>query len=473
MMGAALLFLVAIAGIDAEVADAVSAELALDEELVRSSIEVAVEEGVVTLTGAVPSLFLKQRASDVTELVRGVRAVVNRIQVEAPPFSDAALRSEVSRALAENYGSPLPGQIGIAADQGLVVLTGLVPSLRDRNLIEERVREVRGVRALDDRLQIERLPAPTDRDLESALEAVLRWDSELGAADIVVRIESGRARLRGTVENAAEKSRAIHLAGIPGVTAVDASELTLAPRGGHDRLKRQAGFVASDREIEAAVEDALFYDPRVRAFKVTVTAEEGMVVLQGEVESLEGKLAAEEDAASVSGVLGFENQLVVRPRATRPDAAVAGSIELDLRHDPYLEGAEKIVVSVSGGVVHLYGAVDTALQRERAGRLASKVPGAVEVQNHLDVVRLDFPGRKPDAEVRTAIRENLRRSTLLDLDDLEVEVEDGMATLTGEAPSLVARRAASREAFQGGAVLVKNQLEVKPDGGAESDEARR
>jgi hypothetical protein len=37
----------------------------------------------------------------------------------------------------------------------------------------------------------------------------------------------------------------------------------------------------------------------------------------------------------------------------------------------------------------------------------------VELQNHLDVVRLDFPGRKPDAEVRTAIWEAFQGGAVL------------------------------------------------------------
>ncbi|MGH9332694.1 MAG: BON domain-containing protein, partial [Vicinamibacteria bacterium] len=160
------------------------------------------------------------------------------------------------------------------------------------------------------------------------------------------------------------------------------------------------------------------------------------------------------------GVLGVENELPVGPRKTRPDVAVAGDVKLALRGDPYLDVAEKIVVSVTGGTVHLYGSVDRELQRERAGELASKVAGVVDVSNDVQVVRLESLARESDAEIRKAIVDHLRRSSLLDLGSVEVRVEDGMATLTGEVESLDARRAASREAFQGGAALVKNRLEV-------------
>ncbi|MGH9336757.1 MAG: BON domain-containing protein, partial [Vicinamibacteria bacterium] len=287
---------------DGGIASAVATELALDEELAQSSLDVAVAEGVVTLTGKVPILLRKERASDVAELVRGVRAVVNRIEIEAPPFSDAVVRNDVTRAIDERYESPSAKRIGVAVEDGTVVLTGVVPSLRDRLRIGEVVQAVTGVRRLDDRLRIEHLPLPSDRELQKSVRRLLGWDSRVDDSDVEVMVAEGAVRLRGRVESAAEKSRAIDLAGIPGVVSVDASGLRLELRSEVEWLRPGGRVETTDDEIERAVEDALFYDPRVRSFNVEVEVEDGIATLQGEVGSLEAKLAAEEDTASVVGV---------------------------------------------------------------------------------------------------------------------------------------------------------------------------
>src|SRR5687768_13463565 len=76
------------APLDAGVRRAVLDELGRDEHMNASTIDVTVTAGISELSGAVPVAPWRQRASRVAGVVRGVRAVVNRIRVEAERRQD-------------------------------------------------------------------------------------------------------------------------------------------------------------------------------------------------------------------------------------------------------------------------------------------------------------------------------------------------------------------------------------------------
>ncbi|QID17990.1 BON domain-containing protein [Nitrogeniibacter mangrovi] len=66
------------------------------------------------------------------------------------------------------------------------------------------------------------------------------------------------------------------------------------------------------------------------------------------------------------------------------DAAIKGKVEAVLAMERTLHGTD-ILVDVKGGVILLSGEVDTAGQRDKAGRLASGVEGVKKVMNELMV----------------------------------------------------------------------------------------
>lgn len=67
---------------DTSIADEVYQRLSDDERIDAREILLAVSDGVVTLTGEVPSRAMKRMAEDVAADVRGVRDVANRITVD-------------------------------------------------------------------------------------------------------------------------------------------------------------------------------------------------------------------------------------------------------------------------------------------------------------------------------------------------------------------------------------------------------
>lgn len=67
------------------------------------------------------------------------------------------------------------------------------------------------------------------------------------------------------------------------------------------------------------------------------------------------------------------------------DAALAAKVKSVLGADAAL-GASSVDVSVSGGVVTLYGTADTRAHRDKAAQLAANVPGVKSIKNQMVIV---------------------------------------------------------------------------------------
>jgi osmotically-inducible protein OsmY len=70
---------------DESIREDINCRLTDDAHVDASNIEVAVENGEVTLTGTVPDRFEKRRAEDISDLAAGVKNVENRLRVAKTP----------------------------------------------------------------------------------------------------------------------------------------------------------------------------------------------------------------------------------------------------------------------------------------------------------------------------------------------------------------------------------------------------
>jgi osmotically-inducible protein OsmY len=311
---------------------------------------------------------------------------------------------------------------------------------------------------------------------------VLRWDAYVDDAMVNVRVANAHVTLDGTVGSLAEKNRAHRDAWVAGVRAVDSSELDVRWWARDDRLRTRKYVSRSDDEIEAAVNDAFLYDPRVYSFEIDVETDGGYVTLRGTVDTLKAKRAAARDARGVVGVWGVNNMIKVRP-SNPSDGRIESNVEQALSRDPYVDRYE-IAVSVVNGKAYLYGDVDTTYEKSRADDVASRQAGVREVRNFLTVndpdgavynpyadawylydydwyVSRDEITTKTDWEIEEDIESELFWSPFVDSDDVTVHVENGRATLTGTVETWAEREAATENAFEGGAVIVDNDLAVE------------
>jgi osmotically-inducible protein OsmY len=471
---------------DQSITDKVDDELLLDPGVISTKIDVNTLEGIVTLKGEVSNILAKERAARIAETVRGVRAVVNRIAVSpAPLLTDAQIRREIESALrndpaAESY------QISTVVENGRVTLTGTVDSFQEEELVHKVVKGVRGVRSIDNQIIVDYQSDRPDQEIQKEIESALHWNNYVDNYLINVEVNDGKVTLSGTVGSAAEKRNAESDARVAGVKSVDSKELTVEGWARDDKLRGEKYLVKSEEELHEAVKDALVYDPRVRSFNVDVEVVGSIVTLRGEVDNLKAKRAAERNAKNTVGVTGVDNRIKVRYDTTGDDSKDDTKIAEDIRNamlrDAYVERFE-VTVSVIDGTAYLYGTVDSYFEKNRADDIASRVSGVLDVVNRLNVhdatayiynpyvedgyVRdndlIDYERRAPfmtDREIKEAIESQLWWSPFVNSDEVDVTVDDGVATLTGTVGTWSESQSATENAYQGGATLVDNNLIV-------------
>ena len=142
---------------DSNITTKVKARLANDSALNLFKIDVDTREGVVTLTGSVPTEDRKRRASDLTTSVDGVKMVENLLQVgvrkKAQMFEDAVITSKITSGLIKNPGTHALG-IDVETSSGRVVLSGQVQSEAARQAAEQIARSISGVVSVENHLKV-------------------------------------------------------------------------------------------------------------------------------------------------------------------------------------------------------------------------------------------------------------------------------------------------------------------------------
>jgi osmotically-inducible protein OsmY len=441
---------------DTAITRAVESALYLDEVVSAHLVDVETGEGVVTLSGTVDNILARERATKVAETIKGVRSVVNRIAVACIIKPDNALERDIKAALAEDPATE-SYQIAVDVEDGVVTLEGEVDSWDEKEIAGIVAMGVAGVRDLNNRINIDYKGVRTDQEIKAEIERRLELDPYVYEGMIDVQVESGRVSLSGIVGSAAERTHAVTDAWVTGVTGVDAGGLEVRWWAKED-LKRESRIsFATDSEVKRAVMDALRYDPRTAPYDFGVSVEERDVTLTGVTDNLAAKTAAGENAKNTIGVSGVDNFIKVRPEVELSTDRIAQNVERALKRDPLLE-RYTLTPIVRNQKVYLYGTVDTFCDRQRAVNVASRVWGVVAVRDNLKVAAAETT--KSDEQIKEDIESELFWSFFVDSDNVEVSVEDGVATLTGVVTSWQELKAAVENAFDGGAVGVESELVV-------------
>lgn len=456
---------------DTDIVQAIETEMITDGAVPGHAIYVTSDEGIVTLTGSVDNALARERALRIARTTRGAKAVINRIVVAPVLRSDGQIRSDVIRALSADPATE-SWEIRTKVNNGTVTLEGTVDSWAEKRLAKQVAAGVRGVREIRNDLVVSHDDERADGEIEADIERRLEMDVWVGDALIDVHVDDGRVRLDGQVGSAFEKTRAASDAWVAGVQSVDDSDLEVTSWL-DDRMRRERVANPTDQEIEAAIENAFLYDPRVHPFTPDVDVSYGTVTLTGFVNNLAAKHAAAQDARNVVGVVRVHNYLKVRPPETLTDAALESDVERALRRDPYVHPYD-IEVRARNGRVTLTGDVHSNYEKERAATVASRVTGTQEVMNLLDAppfhdplayttidpVPDGTPIVKTDAEIEDDIRQQLFWSPFVESDQIQVSVDNGIATLKGTVDDWSERKAARDNAYDGGAIAVIDRLEV-------------
>jgi osmotically-inducible protein OsmY len=191
-------------------------------------------------------------------------------------------------------------EIGVTAKDGVVSLTGVVDSYVKKTEAEDAARNVAGVRALIEKIEVKFSGSYSKTNSDIATEVLnalrTRWDVP---KDIIkVKVEAGWITLTGELgwnyQKEAAEDAIKNLAGVTGVT----NDIT---------IKSESMESVEKADIENALKrNWAFYDNRIQ---VQVT--DHIATLTGTVDSLYQKNEASSIAWNAPGVWTVDNELVV------------------------------------------------------------------------------------------------------------------------------------------------------------------
>ncbi|UUA74663.1 BON domain-containing protein [Cellvibrio sp. QJXJ] len=226
---------------------------ALSPYLRANDIKVSVVDGKATLTGTVEEDVNKDLATAIAMGVNGIKDVDNKIDVRADyqptkserrygdQMDDLAISSTIkSKLLWSKYTNSQ--SIKVNTLDGKVTLEGNAETEEAKKLAGRLAKDTRGVRAVENKLVINKTPGITgmakastkevgdvisDSWITTKVKSTLLYSSNVKGSDIEVTTNAGVVTLSGKLDTGVERALAVELAeNVRGVKSVQAKTLT-------------------------------------------------------------------------------------------------------------------------------------------------------------------------------------------------------------------------------------------------------
>lgn len=419
-----------------------------------TQVNVDVKDGVVTMEGKAFSLHEKMQAMQLVRTTKGVRSIIDEIEVPQTDIPDAEVKDRVENALFRDPATEA-FEVQVSVDKGKVTLTGSVDSWAEKRLARTVAASVMGVTEVENEIEIDEPIVRPDDEIEREIERRFATSTLVDDGLVDVDVDSGVVSVSGIVGSAAERWYAVANAWVEGVSRVEHEDLEVQ-WWDRERFRRDASqYVKDDEKLVEAVGDALRVDPRVTAQNIEVHAERGEITLSGEVPSLRAKLAAEETARNTIGVFRVRNHLEVDLEKPVKDEELKERVERAFDTSPYVNDF-KGTVRVNDGYVTLVGTVGSQREKQQAELVAQRVQGVRYVENDLDL----YWRKLADLDLKSDVENELFWNVFVDSKDIDIAVEKGAVTLTGEVDDFQTYREASEAVLDAGALHVINQLDI-------------
>jgi len=187
----------------------VFAELSWDPAVNDRDIHLSVADGIVTLTGTVPTFADRRLAERAAERVSGVKAVANELTVAVPTTffrSDTEIARTVVNALAWDVQAP-DDKIKCAVSNGWVTLEGEVQWRYERDAAVRALRNLSGVRGITNNITVAAKKVAAE-DVSRSIKEALERRADRTADHITVVASGGVVTLTGTVSSFGDRRAA-------------------------------------------------------------------------------------------------------------------------------------------------------------------------------------------------------------------------------------------------------------------------
>ena len=157
-----------------------------------------------------------------------------------------------------------------------------------------------------------------------------------------------------------------------------------------DRYDRSTGEYIDDKALAMRVKDALGDNPEYKFDDVNVSTFRGEVQLSGFVNTADQKSKAATVARGVRNVKDVINNITIMKESDRTpgeyvdDKKLSAKVHSALSDNPAYK-LDTVSVNCYRGTVQLYGFVNTAELKRKAGNIAAEVEGAKKVENNITV----------------------------------------------------------------------------------------
>ena len=179
-------------------------------------IQIRSQDGVVTLTGTVSEESHLSLATDTVADLPGVKSVDNRLEVTGgipEKNSDAWIRMRV-KSMLRLHRSLDGDNTQVDVKDGLVTLHGEVNSQAEKGLTAEYVKDVEGVKDVDNKMTVATAPKTKhrtvgefidDASIKSQIKLALLFHRGTNPFRAAITVRNGVVTVSGKANNAAEK----------------------------------------------------------------------------------------------------------------------------------------------------------------------------------------------------------------------------------------------------------------------------
>jgi osmotically-inducible protein OsmY len=214
----------------------------------------------------------------------------------------------------------------------------------------------------------------SDTDVQQDVLRELKWDTRIKETDVGVEVDDGVVTLSGTVDSWGKRYAAAQAAHRVRRVLDIANDIVVKTPG-------TPGW--TDTDIAGAVRNALVWDVFVPDTRIRSTVSNGVVTLEGDVDTWTQHDDAARAVRNLSGVREVVNLIEIK--APRVDAAmVRKSIEAALERQAEID-AKRVWFEIKDGAVKVFGTVPTWAEREIVIGAAKGTPGVRTVEDKLRI----------------------------------------------------------------------------------------